>query len=365
LSKADKLKKAKKYIFPMRYYIYKNINVLSEKIERKAGQKLPKLRAGLFYYRYIVLYKSILSVLKKDFRKIIKRYAKKDDYDTALIGDKIWTCWWHGENNAPPLIKRCLESIRKNAGGREVIVIDRDNISQYIDMPGHIMEKHEAGLMTTTHFSDILRFSLLAEHGGLWLDATMFCFRPIPDSIWKMPLYSLRYFEKHTTPTAREQAETIPTATVGDSGSNGGRENEIGYLLYWVTFAIGGQKGHPLFCFSRDMLVAYWEKYSTLIHYLLVCYPMRLAYRTVDKVKRDADAIPSYTTDSLELRWIFDAGRAYDQNEIDALANSDALFFKLSFKDKFEEYTPNGEETAYKRFIDGTMTYTLNTETTL
>ena len=44
----------------------------------------------------------------------------------------IWTCWWQGENNAPVLVKKCINSMRNYAGENKVVVIDEHNMKEYI-----------------------------------------------------------------------------------------------------------------------------------------------------------------------------------------------------------------------------------------
>ena len=86
----------------------------------------------------------------------------------------IWIFWWQGYDTAPLLVKKCIDSIIKNAGNHPVILITKENWKNYADIPDYIIEKVEKGIITLTHFSDILRMSLVSEHGGLWLDATIF-----------------------------------------------------------------------------------------------------------------------------------------------------------------------------------------------
>ena len=40
-------------------------------------------------------------------------------------------------------------------------------------MPDYIIRKQQSGEIDLTHFSDILRMMLLAQHGGIWMDSTL------------------------------------------------------------------------------------------------------------------------------------------------------------------------------------------------
>lgn len=89
--------------------------------------------------------------------------------------NKIWTLWLQGYDQAPPIVKACIDSIEKYSNGREVIILDETNMFDYVQLPEHIMKKYKKGYITKTHFSDILRCALLDEYGGTWMDATLYC----------------------------------------------------------------------------------------------------------------------------------------------------------------------------------------------
>lgn len=102
----------------------------------------------------------------------------------------IWQCWFQGEENAPQIVKLCLESTRKYCNNYKIIVIDDNNLKDYIDdIPEYIYEKLEKGIISKTHFSDILRLYLLDKYGGYWIDATCFISKNIPSVIKKSDFF--------------------------------------------------------------------------------------------------------------------------------------------------------------------------------
>lgn len=82
---------------------------------------------------------------------------------------------WLGEENAPEIVRYCIKSIRCNAGSHPVNIVTEENYLQFTDIPKYVIEKMQVEKITLTHFSDILRMNLIANNGGLWLDATIFC----------------------------------------------------------------------------------------------------------------------------------------------------------------------------------------------
>ncbi len=137
-------------------------------------------------------------VMLEYFKKTFGDFLKKYDFDRPLlesnlcIRDCIWICWWQGLDKAPELVKKCVESIQKNAGDHEVIIITEDNYKEYVNIPKWVEDKKNAGIISRTHYSDILRLSLLAEHGGMWLDATFFCVKPTINEYFSYPLWSIK-----------------------------------------------------------------------------------------------------------------------------------------------------------------------------
>jgi hypothetical protein len=69
--------------------------------------------------------------------------------------------------------------------------LNKDNLSKYANLPKKIIERFKQGKMSFAHFSDTLRFELLREHGGVWIDATCFVSSEIPYYVFEHSFYSL------------------------------------------------------------------------------------------------------------------------------------------------------------------------------
>lgn len=91
----------------------------------------------------------------------------------------IWTCWFQGRKNAPPLVERCLKSWERNNPGWEFRCLDATSIERYVALTRFIDLDRQA--ITAASLSDILRIMLLHEYGGVWVDATLFCNRPLDE----------------------------------------------------------------------------------------------------------------------------------------------------------------------------------------
>lgn len=91
----------------------------------------------------------------------------------------IWTCWFQGRENAPALVKSCLNSWERHNPNWDLRCLDAVSVQQYVPLSQYIdLDKKT---LTAASLSDVLRILLLREFGGLWVDATLFCNRPLDD----------------------------------------------------------------------------------------------------------------------------------------------------------------------------------------
>lgn len=104
----------------------------------------------------------------------------------------IWQYWHQGEDKAPGLVKRCLESVKKFEGDKKIVVLSFDTIKDYIELPSHYYDLVNSGKMKIALFSDIVRLYLLNKYGGMWIDATIYLTGKIPEKIIKSDFYAVQ-----------------------------------------------------------------------------------------------------------------------------------------------------------------------------
>src|SRR5574344_225281 len=111
-----------------------------------------------------------------------KEFKKEEEY-------KIWQYWEQGIEQAPDIVRACLDSVEKYKGDTKRIILSEKNLSNYIEIPGYIYDKRKRGIIKSAHFSDIVRTYLLCEHGGCWADATVLFTDKLPDYIKESELF--------------------------------------------------------------------------------------------------------------------------------------------------------------------------------
>ena len=81
---------------------------------------------------------------------------------------KIFT-FWDSKNGMPDYIKACISTWRKAFPNEDIILLNRDNLFDYIDKDFYDSYLYEN--FTVTQKSFAIRAAVLLKHGGYWLDA--------------------------------------------------------------------------------------------------------------------------------------------------------------------------------------------------
>lgn len=275
------------------------------------------------YFLSQKIHNMIIKKLEKDFLYVLDKYSDylvKCEYDAK---SPIWVCWMQGYDNAPIIVKKCIDSIRISTN-HPVHIITKDNIDTFIQLPDYIMEKYNKQIITNAQFSDILRMCLLSQYGGLWIDATIFIPGKLPEKIFQYQFYTCKR-----------------------------KPQKSGYVsnYMWTSFLNGCQKNCIVQKVVNDLFLAYWEKYDYLIDYLLVDYFMMLVYRNLPKAKDLIDNVPynNLLVEELQNRM----SMSFNKEDYDNLLyNSGTFLFKLSWRMKFEEKTVDGNTTYFAKFLE-------------
>lgn len=214
---------------------------------------------------------------------------------------KIWVCWLQGLEKAPDIVKKCVDSLRRHSNGRQVVVVTLENYKQYVSFPDYIEEKFSKGIITYTHFSDLLRAALLYQQGGLWVDATILCIKDIPDCWFESDFYSIK-----------KQDEGL---NVSES--------------LWCCYFMSGKRGNMLHKFLFKGFMEYLKYESIWLDYLLLDNIVRVGYDCIPSIKECVDKVP-YNNKYVEffLRY---GEREMLPNRYKAIV-SDTSFFKLTYK---------------------------------
>lgn len=235
---------------------------LKQTFKKQGGMNLLRQywRGGAFFTavsEFVILGKSrtALEILRLSASLKIKQKLKRR-YDYCLekfdnvykenehkSSNKIWICWFQGLSNAPEIVKKCYESIKKNNPDKEVIVITAQNLHDYVKFPEYIEEKWEKGIITHTHMTDLLRLELLIQYGGTWIDATVFCSNSrIPSYFFDSDLFFFQLLKP------------------GRDGSG----------IYFSSWFISAKTNNKILMVTRALCYEYWKENDTMWDYFLL-----------------------------------------------------------------------------------------------
>lgn len=121
-----------------------------------------------------------------------------DAYYSAKIfhnSKHIFMLWFQGFENAPFVVKKCLKSWKMKNPSWKIIELNSNNLLEYIDLNEEIINFKNKKIEYAA-LSDIIRLTILNKYGGLWVDATTFCIKPLDDWLNKYNKLGFWCFDK-------------------------------------------------------------------------------------------------------------------------------------------------------------------------
>lgn len=276
-----------------------------------------KDKTGLEQFRDI-LNNKIFEKLYKRNRKFIKNITDKNIILENKIPKIVWVFWMQGLENAPKLVKSCINNIKQQFNDYKIVLLSKENISTYVKLPNFILEKWNEGIITTTHFSDILRNNLLLNHGGYWIDATVLITGKIPTLIENSSFFLFQSYKP---------------------GSNGKKVN----ISSWF---IGSVKDNPVLEVTQKMLFNYWKKHNRLIDYFLYHNFLQMSLYHYSEIYRQ---IPKYTNETAHYL-LFELQNYYNEEKYQDICKQ-TFAHKLTYKLP-AEFDKNADGTFYKHITE-------------
>ena len=253
--------------------------------------------------------KQIKKYLEKKYNYIINKYKTYNSKESPT-SKNIWIFWWQGIENAPGIVKNCINSIKKYMPNYNIVIITQNNINNYYQIPDFIKYKLENKQLTFTTFSDILRMNLLKTYGGFWMDATIFLTDNPFKEINENEFYTIKFHTDEKTSISKGK---------------------------WCGFFIGGNN-QPFYEFMTDFFNEYFKKEKLLIDYFLIDYTVNIAYQTIETIKNKFDSVKYNNEQIHKLQSLLN--NKFDENEYKKLLKTNCVH-KLSFKSNIEENEDN------------------------
>ena len=239
--------------------------------------------------------------------------------DDLVLADSpyIFVCWWQAIDKMPDVPRLCVESIKRNAGNHEVILLDKHNVQDYIDIPVQALEMLDKNVLKLAHLSDFIRLSLLYKYGGIWLDATVL----LTDEI------------KLVSPSnmfASIRIKPLKIKTISD--------------YRWTTYCIVACRNSPVIKVFLDVFKCNFEQGRfRFVDYLFIDFAICLLYQKCPQFKGIIDNTPYSNPRLYELV-------GYLNSPVDSVNLeewSDTSLYKLNWRVKVK--CDNSYETVFQK----------------
>lgn len=272
------------------------------------------------------LFNKVTQGLVEEYRKGTVKELPPTEYLKNKSGKTdVWMCWWQGEDNAPDLVKKCINSVRRNIdeSKSELHIITLENCMEYVSFSPEVITKFNEGKISMTTLSDRLRMELLYRYGGLWIDATYYVADGrINDVITKQGFYTQKFGKP-----------------AWDDDVTGGR---------WAGNFIKGEEGFTLFGFVLRAMDEYYSYMDRTIEYFMIDYMIEIAYNTFDEVKTVVDMCECNNSHALFFN---ENGSRIYREDVWKDVVKDTWLFKMSYKIPYRSINVIGEPTYYGNII--------------
>ncbi|GEM_PF-1479871 len=268
----------------------------------------------------------VYSYMNTFLNKMTQQYKEKVQSEEVCVYNKtkkmpLWIMWWQGEKHMPEIIQMCYHSIQKNFDREDIQIhlITQENVFEYVDIPLYIVNKFQSGEISLTHFSDIIRFGLLSQNGGMWMDITYY----VTDSLFGTAEISDEFW-------THKMKDVLWEGTVDKNR--------------WSINLHKGNSHTLLFHYIYEALLFYWERHDKVLNYYILDYIVAVAYENLPYVRAQIDGCAPSNEAMFELRNYMNT--VYQEALYQKLCEN-TQFFKLSYKVDYFESTEDEKDTFY------------------
>lgn len=190
---------------------------------------------------------------------VIEKYKSKSIINLTADQKRIFMFWDNPcLNEAPFVVQQCIERIKYLYPDYNVVILNKENLSSYLDLNARILSLRKEGKISIQTFSDIVRVNLLKKYGGFWIDSTVYFPKRIElfDYLENNSFFSLNY--------KKENNQKIQPSLSKD--------------MTWCSFLIGSRKNSSIAKFLVDAFNEFYDNHDFVIDYFMIDYLIYIAY---------------------------------------------------------------------------------------
>ena len=99
-----------------------------------------------------------------------------------MLQKTIWSLWFQGWEGAPDLVKACRASWILQNPDWTAHFLSQETLHKYVSASPEFDGMYKKGYPIVV-LSDVIRNELLTAYGGIWVDSTAYCLRPLNEWI--------------------------------------------------------------------------------------------------------------------------------------------------------------------------------------
>lgn len=214
----------------------------------------------MFFFDAFLIWKKVAHSIRRSFVGKKKFHSENARYAFETMPKKlpraVWMYWDKPLEQAPPVVRYAVDSwIRKNPSW-DVNVLSDASVAEFVNVPPPQSNRK------IQWRADLIRVALLRDYGGVWVDATTFCVKPLDE--WLPPLMESGFFAF---------PDSYPGRTMG------------------ISF-LAAEPQNYLVCKWFRLMVKYYSKRGKPLHYFWVMYLFEYIIRTDRKALAIWQATP-------------------------------------------------------------------------
>lgn len=239
----------------------------------------------------------VLHFLKKAMGDIIvQKNQLLNLVDNGLLCPdfRVFMYWGQGFENAPEIVKACVDKNIRTNGDRIVLLSDA-NLAEWIDIPDSLFQGKN---ISKAHFSDFLRLLVLSKYGGVWADATCFLKGDLETFFSENSIHEFFVYKKN--------AFQISSWFIASTRSS--------YLLNMMLASI----------------IVYWREHDEAVDYFFFHHLFESLLLLDSEFKSCFDSMPSISR-SASLKMARVLGESYSEDKVGMILKN-AFVHKLTHK---------------------------------
>jgi len=215
----------------------------------------------------------------------------------------LYILWFQGFENAPNIVRWCLASWKHYNPTWNIILLDNTNLKEYVNLENILYDKD----IELCYLADIVRMILLRDHGGLWVDATSFCHKPLDE--W-LPAFTTEGFFAFD----RYRSDIM--------------------ISNWFLYA---EKNHPIITQWCEETLFYYQVHGKAQSYFVHHHIFERLYYQDVQFQKEWDKVPKLSGSIPHTLQIPDFFKTNGSKDIDSKR---VPVYKLSYKCTFPSYDP-------------------------